>query len=317
MIADSARDTAAKIREDPLFAIKQQEQAAYQALMSNPLRLKQLKEKELGKEGRKEEKRREKEERRREKEEKKARKAAGGSGGWDRSRSPRRSEAGGERDRRHRSSSHRERSRSPHGRDDDRHHRSRPHEHEREAGYRPREGGVKREQRSPPASLPYRDDYRSGPPPASSSSSRPWSDRPPVGRDDRGGQYDDRDRYDIREAGPSSRDPPPHARGGPPPFRDGPPPGTYHDRPSSSSARHGGPPPALPNGNGGSGWRLDRPSASSLNDTGSRGHADERKPAPLSQADADRAARLSAMSSNASSMGASASLSLRSSSACR
>jgi len=43
--ANTARDTAAKIREDPLLAIKQQEQASYQALMSNPLRLKQLQEK--------------------------------------------------------------------------------------------------------------------------------------------------------------------------------------------------------------------------------------------------------------------------------
>ncbi|OCH86050.1 hypothetical protein OBBRIDRAFT_821251 [Obba rivulosa] len=42
--ANSARDTAAKIREDPLLAIKQQEQAAYQALISNPLRLKELQE---------------------------------------------------------------------------------------------------------------------------------------------------------------------------------------------------------------------------------------------------------------------------------
>ncbi|TFK36934.1 Pre-mRNA splicing factor-domain-containing protein [Crucibulum laeve] len=40
--ANNARDIAAKIREDPLLAIKQQEQAAYQALMSNPLRLREL-----------------------------------------------------------------------------------------------------------------------------------------------------------------------------------------------------------------------------------------------------------------------------------
>jgi len=40
--ANTARDTASKIREDPLFAIKQQEQAQYQALVSNPLRLKQI-----------------------------------------------------------------------------------------------------------------------------------------------------------------------------------------------------------------------------------------------------------------------------------
>ncbi|TDL28028.1 hypothetical protein BD410DRAFT_739408 [Rickenella mellea] len=42
--ANTARDIAAKIREDPLLAIKQQEQAAYQALMSNPLRLKEMQE---------------------------------------------------------------------------------------------------------------------------------------------------------------------------------------------------------------------------------------------------------------------------------
>ncbi|GJJ09698.1 hypothetical protein Clacol_003922 [Clathrus columnatus] len=42
--ANTARDTASKIRDDPLFAIKQQEQAAYQALLSNPLRLRELQE---------------------------------------------------------------------------------------------------------------------------------------------------------------------------------------------------------------------------------------------------------------------------------
>ncbi|KAI0669744.1 Pre-mRNA splicing factor-domain-containing protein [Trametes maxima] len=42
--ANTARDTASKIREDPLLAIKQQEQAAYQAVMSNPLRLRELQE---------------------------------------------------------------------------------------------------------------------------------------------------------------------------------------------------------------------------------------------------------------------------------
>ncbi|KZP25438.1 hypothetical protein FIBSPDRAFT_390870 [Athelia psychrophila] len=42
--ANSARDLAAKIREDPLLAIKQQEQAAYQALMANPLRLREMQE---------------------------------------------------------------------------------------------------------------------------------------------------------------------------------------------------------------------------------------------------------------------------------
>ncbi|KAK0208821.1 Pre-mRNA splicing factor-domain-containing protein [Desarmillaria ectypa] len=42
--ANNARDIAAKIREDPLLAIKQQEQAAYEALMANPLRLREMQE---------------------------------------------------------------------------------------------------------------------------------------------------------------------------------------------------------------------------------------------------------------------------------
>ncbi|KAF8913086.1 Pre-mRNA splicing factor-domain-containing protein [Gymnopilus junonius] len=64
--ANSARDIAAKIREDPLLAIKQQEQAAYQALLSNPLRLAKM-QKELGVKPKrdKKEKRKEKEERKR------------------------------------------------------------------------------------------------------------------------------------------------------------------------------------------------------------------------------------------------------------
>jgi len=68
--ANTARDIQAKIREDPLLAIKQQEQAAYEALMSNPLRLKQLKEKagilNKDKKEKKEKKRKEREERKRE-----------------------------------------------------------------------------------------------------------------------------------------------------------------------------------------------------------------------------------------------------------
>lgn len=40
--ANSARDTAAKIREDPLLAIKRQEQAAYEAMMNDPIRRRQL-----------------------------------------------------------------------------------------------------------------------------------------------------------------------------------------------------------------------------------------------------------------------------------
>lgn len=40
--ANNARDIAAKIREDPLLAIKQQQQAAFEALMANPLRLQEM-----------------------------------------------------------------------------------------------------------------------------------------------------------------------------------------------------------------------------------------------------------------------------------
>ncbi|KAK1700808.1 Pre-mRNA splicing factor-domain-containing protein [Colletotrichum godetiae] len=40
--ANTARDTAAKVREDPLLAIKRQEQAAYEAMMNDPIRRRQL-----------------------------------------------------------------------------------------------------------------------------------------------------------------------------------------------------------------------------------------------------------------------------------
>lgn len=40
--ANSTRDTAAKIRDDPLLAIKRQEQAAYDAMMNDPIKRRQL-----------------------------------------------------------------------------------------------------------------------------------------------------------------------------------------------------------------------------------------------------------------------------------
>ena len=40
--ANSARDTAAKVRDDPLLAIKRQEQAAYEAMMNDPVRRRKL-----------------------------------------------------------------------------------------------------------------------------------------------------------------------------------------------------------------------------------------------------------------------------------
>ena len=72
--ANTSRDIAAKIREDPLLAIKQQEQSAYQALLSNPLRLAKM-QKDLGVKPAKSKKdrKREKEERKRLKHERKHR----------------------------------------------------------------------------------------------------------------------------------------------------------------------------------------------------------------------------------------------------
>ena len=40
--ANTARDIAAKVREDPLLAMKQQEQAVYEQMMKNPLLFKEM-----------------------------------------------------------------------------------------------------------------------------------------------------------------------------------------------------------------------------------------------------------------------------------
>ena len=60
--ANSIRDITSKIRDDPLLLIKQQEQTAYQTLMSNPLRLRELQERN-GIKPKKDKKAKEKEER--------------------------------------------------------------------------------------------------------------------------------------------------------------------------------------------------------------------------------------------------------------
>ena len=97
--ANSARDTASKIREDPLLAIKKQEEAAIKAMANRPdirrqLRaMKQEKNPDESKEERKARKREEKEERRREKHERREKR------GYD--RSPR-SDYSDDRDRRRR-----------------------------------------------------------------------------------------------------------------------------------------------------------------------------------------------------------------------
>ncbi|TEB38967.1 hypothetical protein FA13DRAFT_1808798 [Coprinellus micaceus] len=87
--ANNARDIAAKIREDPLLAIKKQEQAALQALANNPLRLRELQERNgIKPKKAKRDRKREKEEKKRLKREKKERRHHQWSRSQSRSPSP-------------------------------------------------------------------------------------------------------------------------------------------------------------------------------------------------------------------------------------
>ncbi|KAF9786193.1 Pre-mRNA splicing factor-domain-containing protein [Thelephora terrestris] len=183
--ANTARDTAAKVREDPLLAIKQQEQAAYQALMSNPLRLKQLQEKN----GMKVKK---------DKKDKKKHKDKGKHRSDDRSRSPPRHLPRDDYLRSRRSSSpysQRSRRRSP--------------------SYSPREDRRHGRDRSPYDSSRRRrseDDVRQWPR-SDDSGEAPYSRR---GRDRSPPRYDDRKRQ--RSQTPPRRAPPPkRSRVSPPP----------------------------------------------------------------------------------------------------
>lgn len=97
--ANTARDTASKIRDDPLLAIKRQEQAAYEAMMNDPIRRRQLLSSMGVQDERKKDKSRRKEERHRR-----------------RHRRHRSADSDGERDRRRRRRSY-SRSQSPRGRD--------------------------------------------------------------------------------------------------------------------------------------------------------------------------------------------------------
>lgn len=108
--ANTARDTAAKIRDDPLLAIKRQEQAAYEAMMNDPIRRRQL----LSSMGVEDEKKKEKSRRREERHRR-------------RHRRHRSADSDDERDRRRHRRSY-SRSQSPPGRDppdDERHHKRR------------------------------------------------------------------------------------------------------------------------------------------------------------------------------------------------
>lgn len=193
--ANTVRDTAAKIREDPLLAIKQQEQAAYQALMSNPLRFRQLQEKNGIKV-------------KKDKKDKKKRKDKGKQRSDDRSRS---------RERGH----YRSRSRSPRRRSRDDYSRSRrspspdPRRlRRRSPSYSPRDDHRRERDRSPYGSPRRRrseGDIRQWPRSDESDEapSQRYRDRSPP-------RYDDRKRQ--RSRSPPSRAPPPkRSRVSPPP----------------------------------------------------------------------------------------------------
>lgn len=238
--ANSARDTASKIREDPLLAIKRQEQAAYEALLKDPVRRKQL----LGITEDKPKKSRD--------DDRKSRR-----GRDDRDRDGR--------SHRHRSERGRERSRSR-----DRHHRSRRHREDRKrsrSGSRSRSVGRRyrdrsrseerrrdddrdrsRKRRSPPTSKskpdrsrsPYNHRSRRSPsPPSKVDRSRsPYSKRPRRSPSPMSGRDGD-----IRRPSPTY-EPRSRARRTPSPPRDS---TSHRDRPSRgyNSPRPGG---SRPNG---------------------------------------------------------------------
>ncbi|KAM0345490.1 hypothetical protein ACHAPU_006417 [Fusarium lateritium] len=115
--ANTARDTAAKIREDPLLAIKRQEQAAYEAMMNDPVKRRQLLS-SMGVDGEKKEKSRKREDR------------------HDRHRRRHRHRSADPDDRHHRRRRSYSRSQSPPRRDDsreDRHRRRRDDSRERQS----------------------------------------------------------------------------------------------------------------------------------------------------------------------------------------
>ncbi|KAJ6520025.1 Pre-mRNA splicing factor-domain-containing protein [Mycena sanguinolenta] len=256
--ANSARDIAAKIREDPLLAIKQQEQAALEALRANPLRLRELqerngikpkKDKKARKEERKEERRRLRHERKHRKDERYSRSPSPADDRYRSSRSNERTSHA------RRSLSPRSRSRSPLP---SRLRHSEPTRRDR--SYSPRRSNypVKRQTSFTPP--PHRD----------SRSRSPVRDRDPASRVKAWPRSDD-----------SDESAPPRRRS--PDYRDGtngkrarsPSPARYRDERNGAKRPRMSPPPP------------------------------PRAPPPRSMADKaadDRAARLAAMSSNATSM---------------
>ena len=194
--ANTVRDTAAKIRDDPLLAIKRKEQAAYEAMMNDPIRRRQL----LSSMGMEDEKKKEKSRRREERHKRRHR----------RHRSADYSDE--ERDRRRRGRSY-SRSQSPRrrdSRDEERHHKRRRRDDSPERDSRRRrddsddEGDRKR--RDSDGGYSRRKDYerRSRRDDERRDDSRPDADRPrrrspsPGRRDRRGGDYERDSRPDRR-----------------------------------------------------------------------------------------------------------------------
>ncbi|ORY78915.1 Pre-mRNA splicing factor-domain-containing protein [Leucosporidium creatinivorum] len=211
--ANSARDTAAKIREDPLLAIKRQEQLQYEKMLKDPRRLKELRAaREASTRGpeKKSKKDETKEERRARKEAKRAaEKGEDRDGGHKRSRRDDEDRYG---------SSSRRRSRSPEPRRyDDR----REDDRDRRDDYRRSDSHDRRDFRDYDSRRPR---SRSPPPPARDALPRSRSPPPPPRND---GPYDrkpdisydrkpDLSRYDAPRSNGYDRAPPPR-RSAPPP----------------------------------------------------------------------------------------------------
>jgi hypothetical protein len=251
--ANNARDIASKIREDPLLAIKQQEQAAYQSLLSNPLRLAKM-QKELGVKPKKDksEKKKEKEERKRLKRERKHR---------------------------HRGESEPRHSRTP-SPDRMRHDRSlSPIDYDRRSRLRSRSPRYRSISRSPsPRSSRYQDSKVS-------TSRRHHDDVYSRRSRSRSPRHSSQSDYEHRErAGPSNSYR--SSRSDRPPARY-----SEHKRTRSPSPRHRSPPSKRARAEYSSRPSMRPPSPHRSNNADNSGKVEE-----------DRAARLAAMSSNASLM---------------
>ena len=162
--ANSARDIAAKIRDDPLLAIKRQEQAAYEAILRDPVKRQQLFALANGMPVKNHKSRRDRGE-------------DGRDSGADRQRDGRRRGRNRSTERR-RQEQHRVRSRSPR-----RYHRSsRHHEDQTRSEYRSRSRSVGRRHRDRSQSPERHRSHRRSPQPASRSArsqSSPSFRRPP------------------------------------------------------------------------------------------------------------------------------------------